>query len=74
MAELRAKYGIEGGKYEPKSDCKFCKGAGERMVKTNPPRMTFCICLYVDHELSEFAGDSLAATAKKLRDEMGGAR
>ena len=74
LTELRAKYEFEGGKYEPKQDCKFCKGAGERMAKMTPPRMTFCICLFVDHELSEFAGDSLAATARKLREEMERAR
>ena len=70
LEELRAKYGFgEGGKYEPKPDCKFCKGTGERDVKHRQGK-TFCICLFVAPELSELVGESLAATAKKLREEL----
>lgn len=71
LEELRTKYGFgKGGKYEPKPDCKFCNGTGERMANTIPPRLMFCVCLFVEPELSDFAGDSLAATAKKLREEL----
>ena len=69
LARMRAKYGFTGGKYEPKPDCKFCKGAGERKVKTARGE-TFCICLYVDPVMSDFAGESLGATARKLREEL----
>lgn len=69
LEELRKKYNLQGGKYEPKPDCKFCKGTGERFIK-KLNRETFCVCLFVAPELSDFAGDSLAATAKKIREEM----
>lgn len=73
LAELRAKYGLEGGKYEPKPDCKFCGGTGERKLRHRDGGM-FCICLFIEPSLSDFAGETLAATAKMLREEMDGAR
>lgn len=73
LAELREKYNLEGGKYEPKQGCKFCGGTGERKLKHRDGD-TFCICLFVEPSLSDFAGESLAATAKKLRSDMDGAR
>ena len=69
LAEMRQKYRLEGAKYEPNPECKFCQGAGERPLK-HREGMTFCICLFVNHEMSDFAGDSLAATAKKLKSEL----
>lgn len=71
LAELKDKYKMEGGKYEPKPDCKFCKGTGERYIK-KLDRTTFCICLFVAPDMSDFAGESLGATAKKLREQMEG--
>lgn len=68
LKELRVKYGFDGGNYEPKPGCKFCRGSGERRLK-NRDEMTFCICLYVDHSVSDIAGDTLASTARKLRSE-----
>lgn len=68
LNELRTKYGFTGGAYEPNPNCKFCKGAGERMLKTKPPRMNFCICLFVHHSVSDFAGTSLGETARKIRE------
>ena len=69
LSELRKKYKLEGGKYEPKPDCKFCGGTGERNLKHRDGK-TFCICLFIDPSLSDFAGESLAATAKNLRAEL----
>lgn len=70
LEELKAKYSLgDGAKNEPKSWCKFCDGKGERFNK-NSNRMQFCICLFVDHAMSDFAGDSLSATAKKLKSEL----
>lgn len=69
LAELREKYKLEGGKYEPKADCKFCKGTGERFIKTLS-RETFCICLFVAPDMSDFAGESLAKVAKNIREEL----
>ncbi len=67
LAELKTKYGLgDGAKYEPKDDCKFCKGVGER-YKDGVGK--FCICLYVDHSMSDFAGDGLSELAKKLKKE-----
>lgn len=70
LNELRTKYGFSSGKYEPNQSCKFCKGTGERRSKDGTLR--FCICLFVDHDLSDFVGDSLSGVAKKLREEMEG--
>lgn len=65
LQELKQKYNLgKGAQYEPKTDCKFCNGTGER------PNNRFCICLYVSPELSEFAGETLAKTAKKLMEEF----
>lgn len=69
LQELRAKYRLEGGKYEPKPDCKFCKGTGERLVKATG-QQTFCICLYVAPELSDFAGESLGKVARDLESKL----
>ena len=68
LTKLREKYKFNGGSYEPKPDCKFCKGTGEKPLKNG--KLTFCICLYIEHDLSDFAGDSLAELAKKLKKEM----
>lgn len=70
LALMRAKYKFEGGTYDPNPNCKFCKGAGERMAKTDPPRMTFCICLYVDPGMSDMAGEMLGKVAKAIRLEL----
>lgn len=68
LTELRAKFGFKGGSYDPKPDCKFCKGTGEKTLKSG--KTTFCICLFVGHDMSDLAGETLAATAKKLRNEL----
>lgn len=70
LALMREKYKFNGGNYDPNPQCKFCNGAGERLVKTDPPRMTFCICLYVAPDMSDFAGEMLGRTAKSIRKEM----
>lgn len=66
LNELRSKYGFEGGNYEPNPQCKFCRGSGERTSKAG---LRFCICLFVEHSLSDFAGDSLSQVAKKMRNK-----
>lgn len=63
LRELQAKYNLTGGNYEPKPGCKFCHGTGEKKRKDG--KLTFCICLFVEPSLSDFAGDSLSALAKK---------
>lgn len=68
LAELKAKYGIERAKYEPKHDCKFCNGTGERVTKHG--LQTFCICLFVAHEASDFVADGLAETARRVLREL----
>lgn len=54
--------------YAPRANCRYCGGTGE---KTNRPGMP-CICVYVEHDLCDFAAESLAETAKKLREELEG--
>lgn len=69
LQELRKKYRLEGGKYEPNPDCKFCKGAGERTVKSTG-KMTFCVCLFIEPGFSNEMGTMLGETAKKLKDKI----
>lgn len=69
LQELREKYRLEGGKYEPNPNCKFCKGTGEKTVKRTGA-LTFCICLYVAPDLSDFAGDELGKIAKRMLDNL----
>lgn len=68
LSELRAKYNMDGGKYEPNQSCKFCKGTGEKPLKTGS--LTFCICLFVSPDLSDFAGDTLGQVARNIRKKM----
>lgn len=65
LNELKSKYNLTNAKYEPKSDCQFCKGAGERAVKSQPSRYVPCICIFVDHEVSDEVGTSLGRLATK---------
>jgi len=65
LTELRTKYKLEDGNYEPNPNCKHCKGAGERPIKSRPHEMTFCICLFVDHAASDEIGSMLGQLASK---------
>ena len=71
LAELKAKYKIESAKYEPKPDCLFCKGTGERPIKSRPTEKTFCICLYVDHSASDEIGQMLGKHATDMLKRAG---
>lgn len=61
----RAKY--PGSKHNPKPNCKHCQATGE-IVK--PKRTISCICMYVDHDLSDQAADMLSNLVKKLKAEI----
>ncbi len=70
LAELKLKYKLDRAKREPKADCKFCQGVGERPIKSRPNEKTFCICLFVDHVASDEIGASLSEFAKQKLDAM----
>lgn len=53
-------------RHPPREGCKYCGGTGERIAKPGFP----CICLYVDHDICDFAAESLAETATKLKAEL----
>ena len=66
LEQVREKF--PGAKRAPRDGCKYCDGTGERKNRPGLP----CICVYVDHDICDFAAESLAETAGKLRREMGG--
>lgn len=55
-------------RHEPMKNCKHCGGTGVRISKPGFP----CICTYVDHDLVELAWETLSATIKKFKNDMGG--
>lgn len=66
LAKIKAKYSLsDGAKHEPKSGCAFCQGSGERPIKSQPGKLTFCLCLYVDHDLSDKVGKMLSEFASR---------
>lgn len=69
LDELRAKYRLgDGAKYEPKHDCTFCHGTGERVAKSGERR--FCICLFVSHDMSDEAAVMLSKVARAIRSKL----
>lgn len=61
-AERIAKY--PDSHHDPKSDCKFCGGTGERFIKKSDIT-TCCICIFVDHGWSEQLGTQIGEFARK---------
>ena len=57
-------------KYAPRVNCKYCNGTGERLTRPGLP----CICVFVDHDLCDFAAESLAETARKILSELEGCK
>jgi len=49
---------------DPKPDCRFCGGAGERFIK-KLNLTTCCICIFVDHEFCEGIGIQLGDLARR---------
>lgn len=64
LDEIRQEF--PNANYAPRQDCKYCDGTGHKRTHPHLP----CICVYVDHSMCDFAAQSLADTAKKIRDEM----
>ena len=65
LAELKTRYKIDKAKFEPNPSCKFCHGNGEKPTTVTRSGLTFCICLFVDHEVSDDIGTQLGNIAKK---------
>lgn len=61
--DLQSKYpDFKAIKYDPKPNCKFCKGTGERQLPGL--RLAPCICACVDHDMSDLAGETLGKVSK----------
>ena len=69
LAELRLKYKMDGSKHGPNPSCSHCQGTGERTIKRTGKK-TFCICLYVDHSMSDWVGESLGKIAREALEAM----
>lgn len=76
LEQIREKF--PNANYAPREGCKYCDGTG---VKKNVPKVELlkvpdeglpCICVFVDHEMCDFAAKSLADTARKIKNEMQG--
>lgn len=57
--------------YAPRVGCRFCNGTGIKATRISLDRtvQSPCICIYVDHEVCDFAAEGLAATARKIKAE-----
>lgn len=64
LEEVRQQF--PNAKYAPRENCKYCDGTGSKRSRPHLP----CICIFVDHSMCDFAAESLAETARKLRKEM----
>lgn len=64
LDEIRKKWPTAN--YAPRKGCRYCDGTGESKTHPGLP----CVCIYVDHEMCDFAAESLAETARALRKEM----
>ena len=64
LEQIRQKF--RSANYAPRKDCKYCDGTGLKRTHPDMP----CICIYVDHELCDFAAQSLAETARQLKAEL----
>jgi len=53
----------------PRENCRYCGGSGDKrsIGRSDLP----CICIYVDHDICDFAQESLSETVKKMKKEMG---
>ena len=70
LSELQAKYPTFKVKSLPVPGCRSCKGTGERLTKSGLELPCLCVCMSGDDETRTLCTDGLAATAKKLRQEM----
>ena len=74
LDELKAK--VPTAHHLPKEDCKYCHGTGFRHKKL--PKTEFwearefdtpCICVFVDHDMSDMAQEMMNETIDKNRNE-----
>ena len=71
LSELIRKYQLTSPcLHDPNPECAFCHGTGERDIKSRPGEKTFCICLFVDHSVSDEIGQSLGQFATKQLDRL----
>ena len=69
--ELQKKWpNFKAIKHDPKDNCKFCKGVGERGLRDG--RLVVCICACVGHEFSDIAGDALSKVARDGLEKLTG--
>ena len=68
---LRLHSGWTDTHHDPKPDCKWCHGTGERHpTLTNGKKIVSpCICMFVEHEWVETAQDLINQTIANIRKE-----
>lgn len=66
LGDLKKKYPDRPSmKFDPKPDCKYCHGTGERKTTNKDYPITVCICVYVDHGVCEEMQDALNKVARE---------
>jgi len=72
LDEIREK--VPTAHHEPRENCKYCGGTGMRHKKIPATDLLpawegdcACICIFVDHELADFAQETLNKTIRTIR-------
>lgn len=68
LEEVRQKY--PRANHPPREGCKYCDGTGDKRRSPTVRPGVPCICIFVSHDLCDFAAESLAETVRKIREEM----
>lgn len=55
--------------HAPRENCKYCGGTGERIIHLEKDIVSPCICVFVDHDMVDFAAKWLNRTLERMELE-----